>query len=75
MAKRHTFRKTEPDKPIPATARELESFMLGHNSKFNSRDYDKFERMKLACFPVRDTINELKAYSSGTLTQHLGVQL
>ena len=47
MAKCRTFRKTKPGKPIPVTARELESFMLEHKGKFNSREYDKFERMEL----------------------------
>ena len=47
MAKRHPFKKTKPGEPIPVTARQLESFMLEHNGRFNSRDYDKFERMEL----------------------------
>ena len=38
MAKRHTLKKTKPGEPIPVTARQLESFMLEHNGKFNSRD-------------------------------------
>ena len=54
MAKRHPFKKTKPGEPIPVTARQLESFMLEHNSRFNSRDYDKFERMELTESPVRD---------------------
>ena len=53
MAKRRPFKKTKPGKPIPVTARELESFMLEHKGKFNSRDYDKFERMELTESPVR----------------------
>ena len=63
MAKRHPFKKTKPGEPIPVTARELESFMLEHNGRFNSRDYDKFERMELMESPVRDAIHELKIYS------------
>ena len=47
MAKRHPFKKAKPGEPIPATARQLESFMLEHNGRFNSRDYDKSERMEL----------------------------
>ena len=54
MAKSHTFKKTKPGKPIPVTARELENFMLDHKGKFNSRDYDKFERMELINSSVRD---------------------
>ena len=49
MVKRRTFKKTKPGEPIPVTARQLESFMLEHNGRFNSRDYDKFERMELKC--------------------------
>ena len=41
MAKSHTFKKMKPGNPIPVTARELESFMLEHKGKFNSREYDK----------------------------------
>lgn len=67
MAKRRTFKKAKPGKPILVTARELESFMLDHNGKFNSRDYDKFERMELTCSPIRDVIHELKTYSLETL--------
>lgn len=59
MAKRHPFKKTKPGEPIPVTARQLESFMLEHNGRFNSRDYDKFERMELMESPVRDAIHEL----------------
>jgi len=40
MAKRHPFKKTKPGEPIPVTARQLESFMLEHNGRFNSRDYE-----------------------------------
>ena len=75
MAKSHTFRKTKPGKPIPVTARELESFMLDHKGKFNSRDYDKFERMELINSSVRDAIHELKTYSIETLTQRFDVRL
>ena len=60
MAKRRTFRKTKPGEPIPVTARQLESFLLEHNGRFNSRDYDKFERMELTESSVRDAIHELK---------------
>ena len=56
MAKSHTFKKIKPGKPIPVTARELESFMLEHKGKFNSREYDKFERMELTYSPVRDAL-------------------
>lgn len=63
MAKSHTLRKTKPGEPILVTARELESFMLDHKGKFNSRDYDKFERMELINSSVRDAIHELKTYS------------
>ena len=75
MAKRHPFKKTKPSKPIPVTARQLESFMLEHNGRFNSRDYDKFERMELMELPVRDAIHELKNYSLETLTQRFDVRL
>lgn len=44
MAKRRPFKKVKPGEPIPVTARQLESFMLEHNGKFNSRDYDKFRQ-------------------------------
>ncbi len=67
MAKRHTFKKVKPSEPIPVTARQLESLMLEHNGKFNSRDYDRLERMELTCSPVRDAVHELKTYSSSTL--------
>ena len=75
MAKRHTFKKVKPGEPIPVTARQLESFMLEHNGRFNSRDYDKFERMKLMKSPVRDAIHELKTYSLETLAQRFDVRL
>ncbi|MBP5512219.1 hypothetical protein J6X90_02435 [Candidatus Saccharibacteria bacterium] len=39
MAKRHTFKKVKPGEPIPVTVRQLESFMLEYNGRFNSRDY------------------------------------
>ena len=61
MAKRHPFKKTKPGEPIPVTARQLESFMLEHNGRFNSRDYDKLERMELTESPVRDAIVALQA--------------
>ena len=54
MAKRHLFKKVKPGEPIPVTARQLESFMLEHDGRFNSRDYDKFERMELMKSPVCD---------------------
>ena len=44
--------------------------MLEHKGKFNSREYDKFERMELTYSPVRDAIHELKTYSLETLAQH-----
>ena len=75
MAKRHPFKKTKPGESIPVTARQLESFMLEHNGKFNSRDYDKFERMELMKSPVRDAIHELKTYSLETLVQRFDVRL
>ena len=75
MAKRHPFKKTKPGEPIPVTARQLESFMLEHNGKFNSRDYDKFERMELMESPVRDAIHKLKTYSLETLAQRFDVRL
>lgn len=53
-------RKNKPGEPIPVTARQLESFMLEHDGRFNSSDYDKFECMKLMEPPVRDAIHELK---------------
>lgn len=54
MTKRRPFKKAKPGEPIPVTARQLESFMLEYNGRFNSRDYDKFERMELMESPVRD---------------------
>ena len=75
MAKCRTFRKTKPGEPIPVTARQLESFMLEHNGRFDSRDYDKFERMELIESPVRDAIHELKTYSLETLAQRFDVRL
>ena len=75
MAKRHPFRKVKPGEPISVTARQLESFMLEHNGKFNSRDYDKFERMELTESPIRDAIHELKTYSLETLAQRFDVRL
>ena len=75
MTKRHSFKKTKPGEPIPVTARQLESFMLEHNDRFNSRDYDKFERMELTESLVRDAIHELKTYSIETLTQRFDVRL
>ena len=75
MAKRPPFKKAKPDEPIPVTARQLESFMLEHNGKFNSRDHNKFERMGLMESPVRDAIHELKAYFLETLAQRFDVRL
>lgn len=75
MAKRHPFKKAKPGEPIPVAARQLESFMLEYNGQFNSREYDKFERMELIESPVRDTIHELKTYSIETLAQRFDVHL
>ncbi len=75
MAKHHPFKKTKPGEPIPVTARQLESFMFEHSGRFNSRDYDKFERMELMESPVRDAIHELKTYSLETLAQRFDVCL
>ena len=75
MAERHSFKETKPGEPIPVTARQLESFMFEHNGKFNSRDYDKFERMELMESPVRDAIHELKTYSLETLAQRFDARL
>ena len=75
MAKRHPFKKTKPGGPMLVTARQLESFMLEHNGRFNSRDYDKFERMELTESPVRDAIHELKTYSPETLARRFDVRL
>ena len=69
------LRKLSSVKTIPVTARELESFMLEHNGKFNSREYDKFERMELTCSPVRDAVHELKTYSLETLAQRFDIRL
>lgn len=49
--------------------------MLEHNGRFNSRDYDKLERMELMESPVRDAIHELKTYSLETLAQRFDVRL
>ena len=49
--------------------------MLEHNGRFNSRDYDKFNRMELTKLPVRDAIHELKTYSPETLAQRFDVRL
>lgn len=57
-----SLKLNKPGEPISVTARELESFMLEHNAKFNSRDYDKFERMELMESPVCDAIHELKTH-------------
>ena len=38
--------------------------MLEHNGRFNSRDYDKFERMELTESPVRDAIHEFESFES-----------
>lgn len=75
MVKSHTLKKTKAGKTIPVTAREPESFMFEHNGKFNSRDYDKFERMELINSSARDAIHELKTYSLETLAQRFDVRL
>ena len=75
MAKCQTFKKVKPGEPIPVTARQLENFMLEYNGNFNSRDYDKLERMELTCSPVRDAIHELKTYSLETLAQRFDIRL
>lgn len=75
MAKRHTFKKTKLSESIPVTARQLENFVLEHNGKLNSRDYDKFERMELTESSVRDAIHELKTYLLETLAQRFDVRL
>lgn len=67
MTKHRPFKKVKPGELIPVIARELENFMLEYNGRFNSRDYDKFERMELMESPVRDAIHELKTYSLETL--------
>ena len=48
--------------------------MLEHNGRFNSRDYDKFERIELMESSIRDAIHELKTYSLGTLAQRFDVR-
>ena len=75
MTKRCTLKTVKPGEPIPVTARQLESFMLEHNGRFDSRDYDKLERMELMESPVRDSIHELKTYSLETLAQRFDVRL
>lgn len=75
MAKRRAFRKTKPGEPIPVTARQLGSFMSEHSGRFNSRDYDKFERMELTGSSVRDAIHEIKIYFIETLPQRFDVRL
>lgn len=75
MAKRQSFKKVKPGKPIPVTARQLESFMLEHNGRFNSREYDKFECMELTESSARDAIHELKTYSLETLAQRFDARL
>ncbi len=67
MTKHRPFKKVKPGELIPVIARELENFMLEYNDRFNSRDYDKFERMELMESPVRDAIHELKTYFLETL--------
>ena len=75
MAKRHLFKKAKLGGPILVTARQLESFMLEHNCKINSHDYDKIECMELMGSPVRDAIYELMTYSLETLVQRFDVRL
>ena len=75
MAKRHPFKKAKPGESIPVTSRQLESFMLEHNGRFNSRDYDKFERIELMEPPVRDALHALQTYLPGTLAQRFDVRL
>lgn len=75
MTKRRPLKKVKPGEPIPVTARQLESFMFEHNGRFNSRDYDKFERMELIGLSVRDEIHELKTYSLETLARRFDVRL
>ncbi len=75
MAKRYLFKKVKPGEPIPVTARQLENFMLEHNGKFNSRDYNKLERVELTYSPVHDAIHELKTYSLETLAQRFDIRL
>lgn len=69
------IQKTKPGELIPITARQLESFMLEHNGRFNSRDYNKFERMELMESPIRDAIHELKPSLEKTLAQHFDMRL
>lgn len=73
--KRHPFKNVKPGEPISVTVQQLESFMLEHNGRFNSRDYDKFERMELMKSPVRDAIHELKTYSLEALARRFDVRL
>ena len=75
MAKRRPFKEAKPGESIPVTVRQLENFMFEHNGRFNSREYDKFERMELMESPIRDAIHELKTYSLETLTQRFNVRL
>ena len=49
--------------------------MLEHNGRFNSRDYDKFERMELMESPVRDAIHESKTYTIETLARRFDVRI
>ena len=49
--------------------------MLEHNARFNSRDYDKFERMELTESSVRDVTHELKTYYIETLARRFNVHL
>ena len=65
----------KPGEPISVTARELESFMLEHNAKFNSRDYGKFEHMELIELSVRYAIHKLKTYFLETLVQCFDARL
>lgn len=71
MAKCHPFKKVKSGEPILVTARQLESFILEHNGRFNSRDYDKFKRMELMESPVRSVIHELKTYYLETLERRI----
>lgn len=75
MTKHRPFKKTKPGEPIPVTARQLESFMLEHNGRFNSRDYGKLECMELMESSVRDAIRKIKAYSLEPLVQRFDVCL
>lgn len=49
--------------------------MFEHNGRFNSREYDKFERMELTESSVRDAIHELKTYSLETLVHRFDARL